>query len=412
MASMKASMRRTHTAILFLAILVGPASAPAYSQDKEGRWAVGFHAGGNLWLNGYNSRAAGGGGGFTLRYGMSDAFSAGFVAGLEVLKSKENPPFPGTSLDYLRVNAIPLSFVGWFSLSPGKTINPYYYMGLGVFFYQRETSDGGQSVFLPDKKYRSSLHLPAGIGVETILSKNLLCTVDLGYGLLDSHVELPGAGRVSWYATARVGVTFLLGTGTAEEKLRKREAAEAGVRWAKQIAEERRAKQVAEENRLKDLARAEEARSRDSVRSRPAVADDPPDPPVMPQPSPRVKPGESTLLLEKGKSLVLKGVNFEMNRAALTGDSEPFLTALFRALLASPDIEVLIVGHTDLAGSRDFNQSLSFHRAQAVYTWLVKRGISAKRLMVAGKGADEPIADNVTVQGRTANRRIEIRVLK
>jgi outer membrane protein OmpA-like peptidoglycan-associated protein len=412
MASMKASMRRTHTAILFLAILVGAASAPAYSQDKEGRWAVGFHAGGNLWLNGYNSRAAGVGGGFTLRYGMSDAFSAGFVAGLEVLKSKENPPFTGTSLDYLRVNAIPFSFVGWFSLSPGKTINPYYYMGLGVFFYQRETSGGGQTVFLPDKKYRSSLHLPAGIGVETILSKNLLCTVDLGYGLLDSHVELPGAGRVSWYATARVGVTFLLGTGTAEEKLRKREAAEAGVRWAKQIAEERRAKQVAEENRLKDLARAEEARSRDSVRSRPAVADDPPDPPAVPQPSPRVKPGESTLLLEKGKSLVLKGVNFEMNRAALTGDSEPFLTALFRALLASPDIEVLIVGHTDLAGSRDFNQSLSFHRAQAVYTWLVKRGISAKRLMVAGKGADEPIADNVTVQGRTANRRIEIRVLK
>jgi outer membrane protein OmpA-like peptidoglycan-associated protein len=101
-----------------------------------------------------------------------------------------------------------------------------------------------------------------------------------------------------------------------------------------------------------------------------------------------------------------------MNRAALTSDSEPFLTAVLRALLASPDIEVLIVGHTDLAGSRDFNQSLSFHRAQAVFTWLVKRGISAKRLMVAGKGADQPIADNVTVQGRTANRRIELRVLK
>jgi len=47
-----------------------------------------------------------------------------------------------------------------------------------------------------------------------------------------------------------------------------------------------------------------------------------------------------------------------------------------------------------------------------VFTWLVKRGISAKRLMVAGKGADQPIADNVTVQGRTANRRIELRVLK
>lgn len=399
---MKAFMRRTYIAILFLTILAGTASAPAYSQDKEGRWAVGFHTGGNLWLNSYNNRLVGPGGGFTLQYGVSDAFSAGLVTGLEVLKSKEDPPFSGTSLDYLKLNAIPLSLVGWFSLAPGKTINPYYYFGLGVFFYQRETSRNGQSVFFPDKKYRSSLHLPAGIGIEALLLKNLLCSVDLGYGLLDSHVEVPNAGTVSWYAAARVGVTFLLGTGTAEEKLRKREAAEAGVRWAKQMAEERRAK---------DLARAADQPPKDPEPSTP-VADDPPDPPVMPLTSPRVSPRESPLLLVKGKSLILKGVNFELNRAALTSESEPVLTAVFNALLASPDIEVLIVGHTDLAGSRDFNQSLSFHRAQAVYTWLVKRGISPKRLMVAGKGADEPISDNFTMQGRAANRRIELRVMK
>jgi outer membrane protein OmpA-like peptidoglycan-associated protein len=402
MASMKAFMRRTYIAVLFLTILACAASAPAYSQDKEGRWAVGFHTGGNLWLNSYNSRLAGPGGGFTLQYGVSDAFSAGLVTGLEVLKSKEDPPFTGTSLDYLKLNAIPLSLVGWFSLAPGKTINPYYYFGLGVFFYQRETSLNGQTVFFPDKKYHSSLHLPAGIGIEALLSKNLLCSVNLGYGLLDSHVELPKAGTVSWYAAARVGVTFLFGTGTAEEKLRKREAAEAGVRWAKQMAEERRAK---------DLARAADQPPKDPEPSKP-VADDPPDPPVVPLTSPRVNKGESPLLLVKGKSLILKGVNFELYRAALTSDSEPVLTAVFNALLASPDIEVLIVGHTDLAGSRDFNQSLSFHRAQAVYTWLVKRGISPKRLMVAGKGADEPIADNFTMQGRAANRRIELRVMK
>ncbi len=395
-------MQRTYTAILFLTILAGAAPAPAYSQDKEGRWSVGFHTGGNLWLNSYNSRLVGPGGGFTLRYGVSDAFSAGLVTGLEVLKSKEDPPFTGTSTDYLKLNAIPLSLVGWFSLAPGKAINPYYYFGLGVFFYQRETSRNGQSVFFPDKKYRSSLHLPAGIGIEALLSKNLLCSVDLGYGLLDSHVEVPNAGTVSWYAAARIGVTFLLGTGTAEEKLRKREAAEAGVRWAKQMAEERRAK---------DLARAADQPPKDPEPSKP-VADDPPDPPVMPLTSPRVSPGESPLLLVKGKSLILKGVNFELNRAALMSESEPVLTAVFNALLASPDIEVLIVGHTDLAGSRDFNQSLSFHRAQAVYTWLVKRGISPKRLMVAGKGADEPISDNFTMQGRAANRRIELRVMK
>ena len=400
---MKVFMRSTYCTILFLTILAVAAQDPAYSQDKEGRWGVGFHAGGNLWLNSYNIRTVGPGGGLTLKYGVTDAFSAGLVTGLEVLKSKENPPFAGTSLGYLKANAIPISLVGWFSLAPGKPINPYYYFGVGVFFYQRATSNDGQNVYLPDKRYRSSLHLPAGIGIETILSKNLLCNFDLGYGLLDSHVGFPNAGAVSWYVAARVGVTFLLGTGTAEEKLRKREAAEAGVRWAKQIAEERR---------VKELARAPDPLPKDPALSKPVVADDPPDPPVIPRPAARVGQGESPLLLERGKSLILKGVNFEMNRAALTTDSEPVLMEVHKALLANPDIEILIVGHTDLAGSRDFNLSLSFHRAQAVYTWLVKRGISAKRLMVAGKGADEPIADNVTVQGRAANRRIEVRVMK
>jgi outer membrane protein OmpA-like peptidoglycan-associated protein len=398
MASIKAFMRRRNTAVLFLLILAGSVSAPAYSQDKEDRWAVGFHAGGNLWLNSYNSRAAGPGGGITLQYGLSEAFTVGLVTGLEGLKSKEDPPFAGTSLSYLKANAIPLSLVGWFSLAPGKTFNPYYYFGLGVFFYQRETVVNGQDVFVPDNKYRSSLHLPAGIGVETLLSKNLLCSCELGYGLLDSHVDYPTVGKVSWYAAARIGVTILLGTSAPEEKMRKREAAEAGVRWAKQIAEERRAK---------ELLRAD-----DPPPQKPVVAEDPPDPPVMPLPSPAVSQKGRPLLLEKGKNVILKGVNFEWNRAALTADSEPVLTIVLHALLASPDIEVLIVGHTDLAGSRDFNQSLSFHRAQAVYTWLVKRGISAKRLMVAGKGADEPVDDNFTMQGRAANRRIELRVMK
>jgi outer membrane protein OmpA-like peptidoglycan-associated protein/outer membrane protein W len=384
-------------------MLAGAASEEGYSQDKEGRWAVGFQLGGNLWRNSYNKQTVGPGGGITLRYGISDAFSAGLVTGLEGLRSREDPPFPGTSLDYLKLNAIPLSLVGWFSLAPGKTINPYYYFGLGVFMYQRETTQNGQTIFLQDKRFHSSLHLPAGMGVEALLSKNFLCTVDLGYGLLDSHVDVPTAGRVSWYATARLGVTFLFGTGAVEERQQKRIAAEAQVRWAKQIAEERRAK---------ELARAEVQPLKDPALSPPVVADDPPDPPVIPHPSARRNPGESPLLLEKGKSLILRGVNFELNRAALTTDSEPVLTAVLNALLASPDIEVLIVGHTDPAGSRDFNQSLSFHRAQAVFTWLVKRGVAAKRLMVAGKGADEPIVGNYTVQGRATNRRIELRVIK
>jgi OOP family OmpA-OmpF porin len=384
-------------------MLACAASIPGYGQDKEGRWAVGFQTGGNLWMNSYNARAAGTDGELTFKYGVNDAFSAGLITGFHGLKSRETPAFSGTTPDNLTLNAIPLAVAGWFSLAPGRAINPYYYAGLGVMFYQRETSRNGESVFLPDKEYRSSLHIPAGIGVEALLSRNLLVTADLGYGLLDSHVDALNSGKISWYASARVGVTILVETGAAEERLHMQENAEAAVHQTKLQAEKPQPNAPVNESDKQQVETPLPHQTADV---------NPPDPPAPPVPQSVVTPRETPLLLQKGNSFILKGVNFELDRAALTPNSEPALASLLNALLAHPDIEVLIVGHTDLAGSRDFNQSLSFHRAQAVYSWLVKRGIPAKRLMVAGKGADEPIADNVTLQGRIANRRIEIRVMK
>jgi outer membrane protein OmpA-like peptidoglycan-associated protein len=400
---MEDATRRVHRVLLILVLLSCSSPGDGKSQDKEGRWAIGVHTGGNLWLNSYNKRAAGADGELSLRYGLSDAFSVGLVTGYGGMKSKEDPPFARTSIDYLRLNTIPLSFTGWFSLAPGGAINPYYRLGLGLLFYQRQTILNGDKVFLPDKHYRTSFHIPAGIGVETLLSRNLLFSVDLGYGLLDTHVDGIDAGKISWYASARVGVTFLIGSGAYDERLRKREAAAAAVRLARQTAEERRGKEPERPGiPIPDPP---------SV-GQPATQETAPDPPAPSPLSPSVKPRGGRLYLERGKSFILKGVNFETDRAALTPESEPALSVLLDALVSNPDVEILIVGHTDLAGSRDFNQSLSFHRAQTVYTWLVKRGVTAKRLLLAGKGADEPIADNVTMQGRAQNRRIEIRVLK
>lgn len=390
---------------LFLLLVLLSAAAPGAgrSQDKEGRWAIGFHTGGNLWLNGYNKRAAGADAEMSLRYALSDAFSVGLVTGYGGLKSREDPPFARTSIDYLRVNTVPLSFAGWFSLAPGAAINPYYHLGIGLLFYQRETILNGEKIYLPDKRFRTSFHIPAGIGVETVLSRNLLFSVDLGYGLLDTHVDGVDAGKISWYAAARIGVTFLIGSGAYEERLRKREAAEAAVRLTRQAAEE---------TQEKEPQRSGIPPPDDPQPVQPSNRESTPQAPASSPMFPSEKPKSGRMYLERGKSFTLKGVTFETDRAALTPESEPALSALLDALVANPDVEILIVGHTDLAGSRDFNQSLSFHRAQAVSTWLVKRGVAAKRLLLAGKGADEPVADNVTMQGRSQNKRIEIRVLK
>jgi len=116
--------------------------------------------------------------------------------------------------------------------------------------------------------------------------------------------------------------------------------------------------------------------------------------------------------VSKGKTAILKGVNFESNKATLTMDSENILEMAYNALVAQPDIKVLIVGHTDAVGSDAYNKKLSFRRAEAVKNWMVAKGISARRMSVAGKGEIEPIDSNETNDGRANNRRIEFRVLQ
>ena len=118
----------------------------------------------------------------------------------------------------------------------------------------------------------------------------------------------------------------------------------------------------------------------------------------------------TTIVLEKGKKVILRGVNFETNKATLTGDSEYILEVAYNALVANPDVQVEISGHTDSVGSDEYNQELSLRRAQAVRNWLEQRGIAGNRMKTVGKGEKEPVADNGTVEGRTENRRIEFYV--
>lgn len=72
---------------------------------------------------------------------------------------------------------------------------------------------------------------------------------------------------------------------------------------------------------------------------------------------------------------------------------------------------VEVSGHTDSTGDPDANRALSGARAQAVVDYLVAQGIQVERLQSRGAGADEPIADNDTDEGRAQNRRVELTAL-
>lgn len=119
---------------------------------------------------------------------------------------------------------------------------------------------------------------------------------------------------------------------------------------------------------------------------------------------------QNRIVLEKGKKVVLEGINFEFGKATLTSDSKPILEDAYAALVSSPEVQVEISGHTDYVGSDASNQRLSLRRAQTVKNWLVERGTAANRMKTVGKGESEPVGDNDTDAGRAENRRIEFYV--
>jgi OmpA-OmpF porin, OOP family len=113
-----------------------------------------------------------------------------------------------------------------------------------------------------------------------------------------------------------------------------------------------------------------------------------------------------------GESVVLKGVNFEVNSSRLTVNARAILNQVADSLAAAPAMKVEIGGHTDAQGSDDFNQKLSERRAQAVHDYLVARGIDPSRLSSRGYGESQPIESNETPEGREVNRRVEMKVIE
>jgi outer membrane protein OmpA-like peptidoglycan-associated protein len=72
-----------------------------------------------------------------------------------------------------------------------------------------------------------------------------------------------------------------------------------------------------------------------------------------------------------------------------------------------PDREIIVEGHTDSVGNKDYNQSLSEKRAKRVSEYLGSKS-NHDKFSYKGYGKDSPIADNSTPEGRQKNRRVEI----
>ncbi|MCS6915327.1 MAG: OmpA family protein [Myxococcota bacterium] len=129
-------------------------------------------------------------------------------------------------------------------------------------------------------------------------------------------------------------------------------------------------------------------------------------PPAAPRPwyaelpPPRVEITPTNLVLNQA-------IFFEFDKDRILPVSFPILDEVARTMKEHPEIaRVRIEGHTDNIGTPAYNFALSQRRAQAVRQYLLRRGVPESRLVAVGFGAQQPVADNDSEEGRAQNRRV------
>ena len=74
-------------------------------------------------------------------------------------------------------------------------------------------------------------------------------------------------------------------------------------------------------------------------------------------------------------------------------------------------LNIEVAGHTDNIGNDSENLKLSQNRSQTVCDYLIAGGVNPSRLRAKGYGETKPVAGNETEDGRSKNRRTEIKIL-
>ncbi len=101
-------------------------------------------------------------------------------------------------------------------------------------------------------------------------------------------------------------------------------------------------------------------------------------------------------------------INFETNSAAIDPESYSSLQEFYKTASILDGTIIQIEGNTDSTGDAQLNKTLSEKRARSIAMYLQSQGLDSSRFVVVGRGQDNPIADNNTEDGKTANRRTDV----
>jgi outer membrane protein OmpA-like peptidoglycan-associated protein len=112
------------------------------------------------------------------------------------------------------------------------------------------------------------------------------------------------------------------------------------------------------------------------------------------------------LITMSGESL-----KFDTGKASIQAAGKEELKKLASVIIKYPENRMAIGGFTDNTGEKSMNLTLSQARAEAVRSYLLDAGVPSRCILgTTGYGEDYPMADNGTAEGRSKNRRVELKV--
>lgn len=123
---------------------------------------------------------------------------------------------------------------------------------------------------------------------------------------------------------------------------------------------------------------------------------------------------DSITITNTGDRLILSFPNdltFATDSAAVAPAVQADLRRVADSLVRYPNSTVQVIGHTDSDGDASYNHGLSVRRANAVADHIQAGGVPYHRMRIIGRGEEQPVASNLTLEGKARNRRVEVVVI-
>ncbi|AEF54799.1 peptidoglycan-associated lipoprotein Pal [Marinomonas posidonica] len=100
---------------------------------------------------------------------------------------------------------------------------------------------------------------------------------------------------------------------------------------------------------------------------------------------------------------------FDFDKSIVRPAAREALAKHAQYLVANPDARVVLEGHADERGTREYNMALGERRAKAVSRYLTIQGVAASQIETVSFGEEVPVAFGHDDNAWQLNRRVEVR---